>query len=106
MRRVLIDRARRRHSAKRGGQRVRVTLADSAFAAPAGGLDAAELIDLSAAVDRFASLDEGKATLVKLHLFAGLDLKEAAALLDISYPTAKRYWAFAQAWLTRELRGT
>jgi RNA polymerase sigma factor (TIGR02999 family) len=106
MRRVLIDRARQRNASKRGGGMVKVTLCDSGLAAPVCGLDSADLIDLGAAIDRFATVDETKALLAKLHIFAGLDLKEAAGLLDISYPTAKRYWTFAQAWLTRELRGT
>jgi DNA-directed RNA polymerase specialized sigma24 family protein len=56
------------------------------------------------AIDKLSELDELNANLVKLHFFAGLQFKEAAALLDISERTAKRRWAFARSWLRVEMQ--
>jgi RNA polymerase sigma factor (TIGR02999 family) len=95
MRRVLIDNARRKRRPKHGGDRQRVDL-DPALA----GAEAREdLLALDEALRRFAGEEPVKAELVKLRYFAGLSLDEAAACLDISLATAKRYWAVARAWL-------
>jgi RNA polymerase sigma factor (TIGR02999 family) len=101
MRRILIENARRKRAAKRGGARDRV------------GLDAVEpvtpdiydnLLAVHEALDRFRAVDPAKVELVKLRYFAGLTNEEAAALLGISEPTAKRWWAYSRAWLQCEIR--
>ena len=100
MRRILIDRARERLAAKRGGHRERVALEPDQIAA-AERSD--ELLALDEALSKLAKHDPRKAKLVELRYFAGLTLDEAAATLDISPATADRDWAFARAWLYREL---
>jgi len=98
MRRILVENARKKHSLKRGGDRVRRELDD--VAAPAAAED---LLALDEALERLAAKDEVKAELVKLRYFAGLTTEQAAELLDISPATAYRFWAFARAWLHREI---
>jgi RNA polymerase sigma factor (TIGR02999 family) len=102
MRRILIDNARRKSALRHGGDAVRVefNFDDLEFAA---GMDDDRLLALHEAMDRLAALDFIKAELVKLRFFAGLTLPEAAKALDLSEPTAKRYWAYARAWLYREI---
>lgn len=102
MRRILIDRPRAKGALKRGGGARRISL-DSCLAAvdDASG----SLLDLDDAIERLAALDPGKADLVKLRFFAGLTLKQAAAVLGIAPTTADRHWAFARAWLYNELGG-
>jgi RNA polymerase sigma factor (TIGR02999 family) len=102
MRRILIDRARARRAKKRGGGRDRADLDADLFAAPERS---AELLALDEALTRLAMKDPRKAQLVELRYFAGLALDEAAVALDISPATADRDWAFARAWLHRELSG-
>jgi RNA polymerase sigma factor (TIGR02999 family) len=100
MRRILIDRARRRQRPRHGGDRQRVDF-DSCFAATDATPDS--LLAIDEALQRFAQESPEKAALVKLRYFAGLRLSEAAAALRISDATAKRYWAYARAWLYNEL---
>ena len=100
MRRVLIDRARRKRRTRHGGDRARVPLSDVEVPADA---TAEELLALDEALDRFAASDPVKAELVKLRYFAGLSEKEAAAALGISRATASRYWTYARAWLINAL---
>jgi RNA polymerase sigma factor (TIGR02999 family) len=100
MRRVLIDRARRKRRTRHGGDRARVPLSDVEVPADA---TAEELLALDEALDRFAASDPVKAELVKLRYFAGLSEKEAAAALGISRATASRYWTYARAWLINVL---
>lgn len=100
MRRILIDQARRKQRLKHGGQEVRVPLSD---VEPAAEVPPEELLELDAALDRFAAVDPVKAELVKLRYFAGLSEEEAATALGISRATASRYWTFARAWLIHEL---
>jgi RNA polymerase sigma factor (TIGR02999 family) len=100
MRRILVDHARRKKSTKRGGGRERVGLDDEqlpAIASPCDDVD--DLLSLNDALDRLAKEDPPKAELVKLLYFAGLNLAEAASVLDISRTTAHRQWIFARAWL-------
>ena len=85
MRRILIDRARRKRRIKQGGTRERVPLSD---VEPAVEADVELLLALDAALDRFAAADPVKAELVKLRYFAGLGEREAAAILGISRATA------------------
>jgi RNA polymerase sigma factor (TIGR02999 family) len=102
MRRILVDNARRKGRLKHGGDRQRVDLdaAEIAVQTPAD-----DLLALDEALTRLAERDAQAAQLVKLHCFAGLSIEQAAEVLAISGRTAYRDWAFAQAWLYREIRG-
>jgi RNA polymerase sigma factor (TIGR02999 family) len=102
MRRILIDNARRKHALRHGGGQERVNLETAELAAP-GSDD--ELLEVHEALGRFAQIDPTKAELVKLRYFVGLTIPEAAQVLGISEPTAKRWWAYARAWLYRQIRG-
>jgi RNA polymerase sigma factor (TIGR02999 family) len=101
MRRILIDNARRKRAARHGGGAERITLESLELAA---GMDDEQLLALHEALDRFTTADPAKAELVKLRFFAGFTLEEAAKVLGISEPTAKRHWAYARAWLFREMQ--
>jgi len=100
MRRILIDRARARGAVKRGGGAQRIRLDPDLLT-----LDAVppEIIDLDEALTKFAREEPDKAQLVKLRFFAGLTLRQAAAVQGISLTTADRHWAYARAWLYDEL---
>jgi RNA polymerase sigma factor (TIGR02999 family) len=102
MRRILIDNARRKSALRHGGQAERVEF-DPDSLELAAGMDDAQLLALHEALDALAVHDAVKAELVKLRFFAGLTLAEAARALELSEPTAKRYWAYARAWLYREI---
>ena len=99
MRRILVDHARMRAAAKRGG--VKVTLAEGMASAPAAEPD---LLDLDAALEELAALDERHARLVELRFFGGLNIEEAARALEVSVATANRDWMTAKAWLFRRLK--
>jgi RNA polymerase sigma factor (TIGR02999 family) len=101
MRRILIDHARRRRAAKHGGGKEHIGLEDLPIAAPG---DEDELLAVHDALEKLALHDAQKAELVKLKYFAGLTTEEAAAVLNLSTPTAKRHWAYARAWLFREIQ--
>jgi RNA polymerase sigma factor (TIGR02999 family) len=103
MRRILIDNARRKHALRHGGGQKPVPLLDDAEIAAAAADD--QLLAVHEALEKLAALDPAKAELVKLRYFVGLTIDEAAEVLGISQPTAKRYWAFARAWLYREIAG-
>lgn len=96
MRRILVDSAKRKQSAKRGGQLQRVGLDDDQIVAPSRSID---LIALDEALDRLAVHDSRKAELVKLRYFAGLTIFQAADALRISESTADADWAYARSWL-------
>ena len=102
MRRILIDNARRKNAVRHGGQAERVDF-DLDSLELAVGMDDGQLLALHEALDALAARDAVKAELVKLRFFAGLTLAEAAKVLELSEPTAKRYWAYARAWLYREI---
>jgi hypothetical protein len=70
----------------------------------AAGVDDEQLLAVHEALDRLAAHDAVKAELVKLRFFIGLTIEEAAKVLGLSEPTAKRYWAYARAWLYREIK--
>jgi RNA polymerase sigma factor (TIGR02999 family) len=106
MRRILIDRARRRQSQKRGGDRRKVELDAGALLAPADDHAAEDLLALDEALKEFEAEDPPKARLVKLRYFAGLSLQEAADALGISVATAKRHWIYARSWLYGKLNGS
>ncbi len=101
MRRILVDNARRKQRVRRGGELVRVELDDELdIAAPEFRED---LLALDAALDKLKQVDGTAAELVQLRYFAGLTLSEAAEMLDISTRSADRIWAYAKAWLHREM---
>jgi RNA polymerase sigma factor (TIGR02999 family) len=102
MRRILIDRARRRQAQRHGGGLQRVNLDDLELAATLENDNL--LLAVHEALDKFAAHEPRKAELIKLRYFGGLSLGEAARLLDISEPTAKRWWVYAKAWLYREIK--
>jgi RNA polymerase sigma factor (TIGR02999 family) len=102
MRRILIDRARRRNAQKRGGGLKREDLELAELSAP---MPDDELLALHEALERLAELDPAKARLVELRYFVGLTGDEAARVLGISPATADRNWAYARAWLQTEVRG-
>jgi len=103
MRRILIDRARKRQAVKHGGGKRRVTLED---------LDVAseplpdELLALDDALSRLEEQDRERAQVVKLRFFAGLTEKETAQAMGISQRSAGRLWAGARAWLYKEMAGS
>lgn len=101
MRRILIDRARRKLAARNGAGAERVDANDIEIAAPTSKDD--ELLAVHEALDALALHDARKAELVKLRYFAGLSIDETADVLGISAPTAKRDWTYARAWLFREI---
>jgi RNA polymerase sigma factor (TIGR02999 family) len=101
MRRILTDNARRKLRMRHGGGQQRVDLDDFPTAAES---EADHVLAVSEALEKFAKLDPQRAELVKLRYFVGLSFEEAAEVLDISIPTAKRYWSFAKAWLHEEIR--
>jgi len=102
MRRILVDRARRKQRPKHGGDRQRVDL-ESVFPATDAAPDA--LLAMDRALARLADEAPEKAELIRLRYFTGLPLNEAAAAMGISTATAKRYWTYARAWLYAELAG-
>ncbi|HTY86681.1 MAG TPA: ECF-type sigma factor [Candidatus Acidoferrum sp.] len=103
MRRILIDNARRKKAARHGGRAERVAL-DLDRLELAAGMDDDQLLTVHEALDRLAAHDAVKAELVKLRFFTGLTLEEAAQVLQLSEPTVKRHWAYARAWLYREIK--
>ena len=100
MRRILVEAARRKRRLKRGGDLERQPLEEDQIAAPQ---EAGDLIELDAALDKLAAKDARKAELVKLRYFAGLTQQQAAEALGIGVSTADRDWAYARAWLFREM---
>jgi len=100
IRRVLVDHARRRARAKRGGGEAPLSLGDVDPAAP---LPPAELLDLDAALAELARFDPFKARIVELRFFAGLSVDEVAKLLGASESSVRRDWRLARAWLRAEL---
>jgi RNA polymerase sigma factor (TIGR02999 family) len=100
MRRILIENARRKKRLKRGGDRERHELDDALLAASEPRED---LLALDAALTKLAATDPESARLVELRYFAGLPLAEAAQILGLAPRTADRRWAYARAWLHREI---
>jgi len=100
MRRILIDNARRKKCLRHGGGAERVNLEGLELAA---SMDDEQLLALDEALDRLAAHDASKAEVVKLRFFAGLTNEQAARVLGVSEPTVKRHWAYARAWLFREM---
>ena len=101
MRRILVDHARNRHAAKRGGSAPKVTLDEALVVSDQAAEDVLQLNEL---LSRLGERDEQQARVVELRVFGGLTVEEAAEALDISPATVKRDWAMAKAWLTREIQ--
>jgi len=100
MRRVLVDHARRRRYLKRGGEAIRVSLAEAEGLAQEPDTD---VLALDEALDRLAVMDTRKSRIVELRYFGGLTVEQTADALGISEATVKREWTLARAWLRREL---
>jgi len=104
MRRLLVERARARHAAKRGGDNVAVTL-DDTLLADAGATPLIDLIALDRALTELAAFDPDQAKIVEFRYFGGLSVEETAEALEVSPATVKRHWTVARAWLLRAMAG-
>jgi RNA polymerase sigma factor (TIGR02999 family) len=101
MRRILVEQARRKGRRKRGGDRRRLEFQATEPTVEGPNID---ILAVDEALTQLARKHPEKAELVKLRYFAGLTLPEAATALELSTPTAERYWRYARAWLARQLR--
>jgi RNA polymerase sigma factor (TIGR02999 family) len=104
MRRLLVERARARHAAKRGGHNLAVTL-DDTLLADGGPTPLIDLIALDRALTELAGVDPEQAKIVEFRYFGGLSVEETAEALGISPATVKRHWTIARAWLLRAMAG-
>jgi RNA polymerase sigma factor (TIGR02999 family) len=102
MRQILVQRARARRAAKRGGAPQRVTLDEALLAGDSASID---VLALDEALTRLAGIDPTQARIVELRYFGGLTIEETAAALRSSPATVKREWAMARAWLKQALEG-
>jgi len=102
MRRILIDRARRRRARRHGGGYGRVDIDECDVAAPQAD---DELLAVHETLDKLARKHPVQAEVVKLRYFCGCKNEEVAQILDISLSTVKTHWAFARAWLLQEIKG-
>ena len=102
MRRILVDDARKRNSAKRGGSMIQVPL-DEASATVAD--QAANVAALDDALQRLEEIDKRQGQIVELRFFGGLSIEETARVLSVSPGTVMRDWTFARAWLRNEMAG-
>jgi len=111
MRQILVQRARARDAAKRGGERERITLDDANLAGAGEGFgastgpDAVDLLALDDALTQLAQMDPDLARLVELRYFGGMTIEETAEALSVSPATVKRQWSVARAWLRRAIEG-
>ncbi len=101
MRQILIDHARTRHAAKRGGHTVHLSLEEDLVCSHT---HEAGLLALDEALDRLAAVDPRKSQVVEMRFFGGLSVEETAEALKISEVTVRRDWQFSKVWLFRELR--
>lgn len=101
MRRIVVDHARARKTAKRSGQWSRVSIADVAAADETRDVD---VLDLHAALDELAEFDRRKSQVAELRFFGGLSLQETSRALEISMATAERDWQAGRAWLYIRLK--
>lgn len=105
MRNVLVDDARRRSAAKRGGGAVPIPVEEAEALDALPELKSDEVLSVHEALDRLEAIDERQARVVELRYFVGLEVQETAEVLGISPATVKRDWTLARAWLQRELEG-
>jgi RNA polymerase sigma factor (TIGR02999 family) len=101
MRRILIERARRRHAVRHGGEYERVNLEEEMLASPEGDV---QLLALNDALEKLELKHPIQAQVVTLRYFAGMCNEEIAELLGVSLSTVKNYWVFSKAWLFREIK--
>ncbi len=99
MRHILVDHARRKLASKRGGNQIRIQLADRLLTSNADH----DVLDIHAVLERLSALDPRQAELVELRVFGGMTVEEAADALGVSKRTAERYWTAARAWRRLEL---
>lgn len=104
MRRLLVERARRRGAAKRGSTPVQVTLDDALLAGDQRAHNV-DLLQLDRALTRLEAIAPDQARIVELRYFGGLSVEETAEALEVSPATVKRHWAVARAFLLRDLEG-
>jgi len=102
MRRILVDHARSKKRAKRGGSDIRISFTEASLKTPDRDLD---IVALDEALERLAQIDEQQSRIVELRFFSGLTVEETAEVLSISTATVKRDWSMAKAWLHREISG-
>jgi RNA polymerase sigma factor (TIGR02999 family) len=102
MRIILVDHARARHAAKRGGAAAAVTLDDCMAVSPGR---APYVLEIDEALDRLAAVDERKAKVIELRYFGGMNREEVATALGLTVPTVKRDLRLGEAWLRRFLTG-
>ena len=102
MREILVERARARHAAKRGGQRARITLDEALLS---GDDPSVDCLALHEALERFTAIAPEAARIIELRFFGGLTTEETAEAVGLSPATVKRHWSVARAWLYRELSG-
>jgi RNA polymerase sigma factor (TIGR02999 family) len=102
MRRILVDHARTKRRAKRGGSDIRVSLSEATLKSAGQDLD---IVALDEALERLAEIDEQQSKIVELRFFSGLTVEETAAVVGVSPATVKRDWSVAKAWLHREITG-
>ena len=100
MRDILVDHARRRHAAKRGGDQLRLSLTE---AERFGHKPEVELIALDDALKVLAATNPQHSRVVELRFFGGLTIEETSRVMSLSHATTERHWSFARAWLRREL---
>ena len=102
MRRILVDHARARHAAKRGGLAAKVSFDEALVVTDEPQQD---LLSLNDALDQLAKFDERKSQVVEMKFFGGLSVEETASVLKVSPDTVMRDWRLAKAWLRSEMRG-
>ena len=100
IRRILVDEARKRNSAKRGGHAIQVSLVEGATVAQE---QAANVVALDDALSNLAAIDARQSEIVELRFFGGLSIEETAQVLNVSPGTVMRDWTFARAWLRNEM---
>jgi RNA polymerase sigma factor (TIGR02999 family) len=103
MRRILVDEARKRNSAKRGGRGIQVSLVEGANVAQE---QAGNVVALDDALKSLEAIDSRQSEIVELRFFGGLSIEETAEVLKVSPGTVMRDWTFARAWLRNEMNGT
>jgi len=104
MRRILVEKARRKKGPRHGGDHVQITL-NEALVGTSRTISGEDLAALNEALEKLEKEDPPKAELVKLRFFGGLTGRQAAEVLGISYATEQRYWAYARSWLRVEVLG-
>lgn len=102
MRRIVIDAVRHRQSARRGGNLTRADLPPHELTAPAGD---ARMLAIDEYLEELENIDKSSASVVKLRLYAGMSISEAAESLEISRTTAYQNWAYGRAWLKSKVEG-